>query len=91
MSLIIYRKAYTPYKEKNKKYVRRNLEKRNVCKKQIYNVDSSKKRRIGKKSFELLFKIGHLNTPIKTKSAENFFYGFEHQLYIGTKAEIFDI
>ena len=44
MSLIIYRKAYTPYKEKNKKYIRRNLEKRNVCKKQIYNVDSSKKR-----------------------------------------------
>ena len=35
MSLIIYRKAYTPYKEKNKKYIRRNLEKRNVCKKQI--------------------------------------------------------
>ena len=44
MSLIIYRKAYTPYKEKNKKYIRRNLEKRNVCKKQIYNVDSSEKR-----------------------------------------------
>lgn len=44
-----------------------------------------------KKSSELLFKIGHLNTPIKTKSAENFFYSFEHQLYIGTKAEIFDI
>ena len=44
MSLIIHRKAYTPYKEKNKKYIRRNLEKRNVCKKQIYNVNPSKKR-----------------------------------------------
>ena len=31
------------------------------------------------------------NVVVKTKSAENFFYGFEHQLYIGTKAEIFDI